>query len=67
MTGVLCTVYGAQVYLTPCDLDLWPSDMKKYTALPLVIIYLPTKFEGDRLSNKGDIAEPIQAVKKEKE
>ena len=30
------------------------------------MIYLPTKFEGDRLKNKGDIAEPIQAVKKEK-
>ena len=38
-----------------------------YTALPLVMIYLPTKFEGDRLKNKGDIAEPIQVVKKEKE
>ena len=73
-----------------------------YTALPLVMIYLPTKFEGDllknsrihvilrryrgtnpsgkerkrkriikirnrTLKNKGDIAEPIQAVKKEKE
>ena len=31
------------------------------------MIYLPTKFEGDRLKNKGDIAEPIQVVKKEKE
>ena len=40
--------------------------MKMYTAPPLVIIYLPTKFEGDRLKNKGDIAEPIQAVKKGK-
>ena len=38
-----------------------------YTALPVVMIYLPTKFEGDLLKNKGDIAEPIQAVKKEKE
>ena len=37
-----------------------------YTAPPLVIIYLPTKFEGDRLKNKGDIAEQIQAVKKGK-
>ena len=41
--------------------------MKMYTAFPLVMIYLPTKFEGDLLKNKGDIAEPIQAVKKEKE
>ena len=31
------------------------------------MIYLPTKLEGDRLKNKGDIAEPIQVVKKEKE
>ena len=31
------------------------------------MIYLPTKLEGDLLKNKGDIAEPIQAVKKEKE
>ena len=31
------------------------------------MIYLPTKFEGDLLKNKGDIAEPIQVVKKEKE
>ena len=31
------------------------------------MIYLPTKFEGDWLKNKGHIAEPIQAVKKEKE
>ena len=28
---------------------------------------LKMKFEGDMLKNKGDIAEPIQAVKKEKE
>ena len=28
------------------------------------MIYLPTKFEGDRLKNKEDIAEPIQVVKK---
>ena len=41
--------------------------MEKYTAPPPVIISLPTTFEGDRLKNKGDIAEPIQAVKKEKE
>ena len=26
------------------------------------MIYLPTKFEGDLLKKKGDIAEPIQAV-----
>ena len=38
-----------------------------YTAHSRVMIYLPTKFEGDRLINKGDIAEPIQVVKKEKE
>ena len=31
------------------------------------MIYLPTKFEEDLLKNKGDIEEPIQAVKKEKE
>ena len=31
------------------------------------MIYLPTKFEGDQLKDKGDIAEPIQVVKKEKE
>ena len=37
-----------------------------YTAPHLAMIYLPTKFEGDRLKNKEDIAEPIQAVKKEK-
>ena len=54
------------IFLTPCDLDLWPSDMKKYTAPPRVIIYLPTKFEGDRLENKGDIAFHSQVVKKEK-
>ena len=30
------------------------------------MIYLPTKFEGDPLKNKGDIAEPIQVVKKGK-
>ena len=39
-------------HMTPGDLDLWPLDMKMYTALPLVIIYLPTKFEGDRLKTK---------------
>ena len=63
-------IYGiiaVKYVLTPGDLDLWPTDMKMYTAHPLVMIYLPTKFEGDRLKNKGDIAEPIQAVKKEKE
>ena len=57
----------SNTFLTPDDLDLWPMDMKMYTALSLVMIYLPTKFEGDLLKNKGDIAEPIQVVKKEKE
>ena len=46
----------SQLFLTPCDLDIWPTDMKKYTAPLLVIIYIPTKFDGDRLKNKGEIA-----------
>ena len=48
--------YCSQLIFTSCDLDLWPTDMKKYTAPPLVVIYIPTKFDGDRLKNKGDIA-----------
>ena len=43
--------------VTPGQLDLWITDMKKVPASPLIFIYIPTKFEGDRLKNKGDIAE----------
>ena len=62
MESLQSNTFGLLVTLT-FDLRI----LKMYTALPLVMIYLPTKFEGDLLKNKGDIAEPIQAVKKEKE
>ena len=39
----------------PCDLDLWPSHPKMYTALLLVIIYHLATFEKDWMINGREI------------
>ena len=41
--------------LCPCDLDLWPSHPKKYTALLQVIIYHLAKFHQDLITNDREI------------
>ena len=41
--------------LFPCDLDLWPSHPKKYTALLTVIIYHLANFEKDCMINGREI------------
>ena len=44
--------------MSPCDLDLWPSYPKMYTALLQVIIYqLLAKYERDLMKNGREIAE----------
>ena len=43
--------------MSPCDLDLWPSYPKMYTALLQVIIYLLAKYEGDPMKNGREIIE----------
>ena len=43
--------------MPPCDLDLWPSYPKMYTALLPVIIYQLAKYERDPMKNDREIAE----------
>ena len=43
--------------VSPCDLDLWPSYLKMYTALLQVIIYQLAKYERDPIKNDREIAE----------
>ena len=45
--------------MPPCDLDLWSSYPKMYTALLPVIIYQLTKYERDPMKNDREIAERI--------
>ena len=43
--------------VSPCDLDLWPSYPKMYTAILQVIIYQLAKYERDPMKNGREIAE----------
>ena len=41
--------------VSPCDLDLWPSYPKIYTAVLQVIIYQLAKYEKDPMNNDREI------------
>ena len=43
--------------VSPCDLDLWPSYLKMYTAVLQIIIYQLAKYERDPMINGREIAE----------
>ena len=43
--------------MSPCDLDLWSSYPKMYTALLQVIIYQLAKYDRDPIKNGREIAE----------
>ena len=43
--------------VSPCDLDLWSSYPKMYTAILQVIIYQLAKYERDPMKNDREIAE----------
>ena len=43
--------------VSPCDIDLWPSYPKMYTAVLQVIIYQLAKYERDPMTNGREIAE----------
>ena len=43
--------------LPPCDLNLWPSHPKMYTAVIQVIVYQLAKYMKEPMKNDSEIAE----------